>query len=138
MRQNISEWNCFLRNSSGGHRPRASQKSFQKKNGVDDTPGEFRGDKRKNDTHESKTDPDAKFYRKGNGQEGRLGYLGRVLLEDRNGLIVDAMLTQADGTAERDAALLMLYRKWRQRRQQQRKGAMSAGADKAYDTRDSV
>ncbi len=102
------------------------------------TPGEFRGDKRKNDTHESKTDPDAKLYRKGNGQEARLGYLGHVLMENRNGMIVDAMVTQADGTAERDAALLMLYRKWRQRRQQQRQGAISVGADKAYDTRDFV
>lgn len=116
----------------------ASQKSFQKKDGGNDAPGEFRGDKRKNETHESKTDPDAKLYRKGNGQEARLGYLGHVLMENRNGLIVDAMLTQADGTAERDAALLMLYRKWRQRRQGQRKVAMSIGADKAYDRRDFV
>lgn len=116
----------------------ASQKSFQKKDGGNDAPGEFRGDKRKNETRESKTDPDAKLYRKGNGQEARLGYLGHVLMENRNGLIVDAMLTQADGTAERDAALLMLYRKWRQRRQGQRKVAMSIGADKAYDRRDFV
>jgi transposase len=116
----------------------ASQKSFQKKDGGNDAPGEFRGDKRKNETHESKTDPDAKLYRKGNGQEARLGYLGHVLMENRNGLIVDAMLTQADGTAERDAAVLMLYRKWRQCRQGQRKVAMSIGADKAYDTRDFV
>jgi transposase len=116
----------------------ASQKSFQKKDGGDETPGEFRGDKRKNDTHESKTDPDAKLYRKGNGQEARLGYLGHVLMENRNGMIVDAMVTQADGTAERDAALLMLYRKWRQRRQRQRSSAISVGADKAYDTRDFV
>ena len=116
----------------------ASQKSFQKKEGGDDTPGEFRGDKRKNETHESKTDPDAKLYRKGNGQEARLGYLGHVLMENRNGLIVDAMLTQADGTAERDAALLMLHRKWRQQRKQQRNAAMSIGADKAYDARDFV
>ena len=101
-------------------------------------PGEFRGDQRKNDTHESKTDPDAKLYRKGHGQEARLGYLGHVLMENRNGFIVDAMLTQADGTAERDAALLMLYRKWRQRRQRRCQGAMSVGADKAYDTRDFV
>ena len=116
----------------------ASQKSFQKKDGGDGTPGEFRGDKRKNETHESKTEPDAKLYRKGNGQEARLGYLGHVLMENRSGLIVDAMLTQADGTAERDAALLMLYRQWRQRRQQQRNTPMSIGADKAYDTRDFV
>ena len=60
------------------------------------------------------------------------------MMENRNGLIVDAMLTHADGTAERDAALLMMYRRWRKRRQQRRRGAMSVGADKAYDTRDFV
>jgi transposase len=116
----------------------ASQKSFQKKNGGDGNPGEFRGEKRSNETHESKTDPEAKLYRKGHGQEAKLGYLGHVLIENRNGLIVDAMLTQADGTAERDAALLMLQRQWRQRRQQGKRAAISVGADKAYDTRDFV
>jgi hypothetical protein len=72
------------------------------------------------------------------GQSAKLGYLDHVLMENRNGLIVDALLTQADGTAERDAALLMLYRKWRNRRQRARRGPMSVGADKAYDTRDFV
>jgi hypothetical protein len=112
----------------------ASQKSFQKKDGGDAEPGEFRGEKRSNETHESRTDPEAKLYRKGNGQEARLGYLGHVLMENRNGLIVDAMLTHADGTAERDAALLMLYAKWRERRRR-RSAPMSVGADKAYNTR---
>jgi transposase len=116
----------------------ASQKSFQKQDGGDDQPGQFRGDRRSNETHESKTDPEAKLYRKGHGQEAKLGYLGHVLMENRNGMIVDAMATQADGTAERDAALLMLYRKWRNRRQRGKRGAMSVGADKAYDTRDFV
>lgn len=115
----------------------ASQKSFQKKDGGDD-PGQFRGEKRSNETHQSKTDPDAKLYRKGHGQEAKLGYLGHMLMENRNGLIVDAMVTQADGTAERDAALLMLYRNWRKRRQHRRERAVSVGADKAYDTRDFV
>jgi len=59
----------------------ASQKSFQKKDGGDDNPGQFRGDKRRNETHESKTDPEARLYRKGNGQEAKLGYLGHVLME---------------------------------------------------------
>lgn len=113
----------------------ASQKSFQRKDGGDDQPGEFRGQQRRNDTHESKTDPDAKLYRKGSGQEAKLGYLGHVLMENRHGLIADALLTQADGTAERDAALVMLYRHWRKRRQQRRGSPMSVGADKAYDTR---
>jgi transposase len=116
----------------------ASQKSFQRKDGGDADPGQFRGDKRSNETHESKTDPDAKLYRKGHGQEAKLGYLGHVLMENRNGLIVDAMVTQADGKAERDAALLMLYRNWRKRRQQRCQRAVSVGADKAYDTRDFV
>lgn len=116
----------------------ASQKSFQKKDGGDDSPGQFRGDKRSNETHESKTDPEARLYRKGNGQEAKLGYLGHVLMENRHGLIVNATVTQADGTAERDAALLMLYRQWRSRRQRRRTAPMSVGADKAYDTRDFV
>jgi transposase len=116
----------------------ASQKSFQKKEGGDGEPRQFRGEKRSNETHESKTDPEAKLYRKGQGQEAKLGYLGHVLMENRNGMLVDAMLTQADGTAERDAALLMLYRKWRNRCQRGKRSAMSVGADKAYDTRDFV
>lgn len=117
----------------------ASQKSFQKKDGGDAQPGEFRGEKRSNQTHASKTDPEARLYRKGQGQEARLGYLGHLLMENRSGLIVDAMVTQADGRAERDAALLMLYRQsWRKRRQQRRHGPMSVGADKAYDTREFV
>jgi transposase len=118
----------------------ASQKSFQKKDqdGGDQTPGQFRGEKRSNDTHESKTDPEARLYRKGNGQEAKLGYLGHLLMENRHGLIVHAMVTQADGTAERDAALLMLYKQWRRRRQRQLRAPMSIGADKAYDPRDFV
>ena len=116
----------------------ASQKSFQKKDGGDDQPGQFRGEKRTNETHESKTDPDARLYRKGNGQEAKLGYLGHVLMENRHGLIVDAMLTQADGTAERDAALLRLYRQWRSRRQRRVTATLSIGTDKAYDTHDFV
>jgi transposase len=116
----------------------ASQKSFQKKEGGDDEPGQFRGERRSNATHVSKTDPEARLYRKGHGQEAKLGYLGHVLMENRHGRIVDALATHADGIAERDAALVMLYRKWRNRRQRGRLGALSVGADKAYDTRDFV
>jgi transposase len=116
----------------------ASQKSFQRKDGGDDTPGQFRGDKRRNDTHESKTDPEARLYRKGSGQEAKLGYLGHVLMENRHGFIVDAMVTQADGTAERDAAFLMLYQQWRKRWQRRYHKSVSVGADKAYDTRDFI
>ena len=115
----------------------ASQKSFQKKDGDGDGDGsQFRGERRSNGTHESKTDPEAKLYRKGGGQEAKLGYLGHVLMENRNGLIVDAMVTQADGTAERDAALLMVHRKWRRNRRWGPRKPIRVGADKAYDTRD--
>ena len=93
----------------------------------------FTGSSARNDTHVSKTDPEAKLYRKGHGQEAKLSYLGHVLMENRNGLIVDAMVTTADGTAERDAALLMVHRRWRNR-----EPIRSVGADKAYDARDFV
>jgi len=112
----------------------ASQKSFQKKDGGDPGDGNnFHGERRTNDTHASKTDPDAKLYRKGHGQEAKLSYLGHVLMENRNGLIVDAMVTEADGTAERDAAMLMVHKLWKKRHP-----IRSLGADKAYDTRDFV
>jgi len=112
----------------------ASQKSFQKKDGRDAGGGHnFHGQKRTNDTHASKTDPDAKLYRKGHGQESKLSYLGHVLMENHNGLIVDAMVTHADGTAERDAAMLMVHKRWKERLP-----VRSLGADKAYDTRDLV
>src|SRR5580700_1514004 len=112
----------------------ASQKSFQKKDGGNPGDGNnFHGQKRTNDTHASKTDPEAKLYRKGHGQEARLSYLGHVLMENRNGLIVDAMVTEADGTAERDAAMLMVHKRWKRRQP-----IRSLGADKAYDTRDFV
>jgi len=116
----------------------ASQKSFQRKDGGDDPPGQFRGEQRSNATHESKTDPEARLYKKGSGQEARLGYLGHVLMENRNGLIVGAMVTHADGTGERDAAGLMLDYELRKRRRGRRLRCRSVGADKAYDTRDFV
>ena len=65
---------------------------------------------------QSKTDPDAKLYRKGHGQEAKLSYLGHVLMENRNGMIVDAMVTQADGTAEREAAMILMYRQYQRNR----------------------
>jgi len=112
----------------------ASQKSFQKKDGSDKGGGSnFHGQQRRNDTHQSKTDPEARLYRKGGGQESRMSYLGHVLVENRNGLIVGAMATTADGFAERDAALLMVHDRRRNRRP-----IRSVGADKGYDTRDFV
>ena len=67
----------------------ASQKSFQRKDGGSGDGENFHGDKRKNETHESKTDPDAKLYRKSSGSEARLSYLGHTLVENRSGLIVE-------------------------------------------------
>jgi transposase len=89
----------------------AGHKSFQKKGGEDGGPdagGNFHGEKRTNETHESKTDPEARLYKKSYGQEAKLSYLGRTVVENRNGLIVAAMTTQADGRAERDAGILMV------------------------------
>ena len=117
----------------------ASLKSFQpkedKKEPPSDDPGNptvnFHGDKRGNQTHESTTDSDARLARKGSGKEAKLSYTGNLLTENRNGLIVDAELFQANGTAERDAALVMLERV-------RTPGRITAGADKGYDTRDFV
>ena len=74
----------------------ASQKSFKKKDGSDDDGTNFHGDQRSNDTHESTTDPDARLYKKSYGKESHLAYLGHALVENRNGLIAAAMVTQAD------------------------------------------
>ena len=111
----------------------ASQKSFHSKDGSDDDGGSFHGQKRSNQTHASTTDGDARLYKKSYGKESKLSYLGHVLVENRNGLIADAMVTTADGTAERDAALLMLRQK-----QQHRSRRITVGADKAYDSEDFV
>jgi transposase len=111
----------------------ASLKSFKPKD--DDQPPasggrnaerDFRGEKRKNATHASTTDPDARLYRKGPGKEARLCHMGHLLMENRHGLIVDATLTAATGTAEREAALAMMGR-------QRGRHRATLGADKAYD-----
>jgi transposase len=117
----------------------ASAKSFQPKDKKEppepDDPGnptvDFRGEKRSNETHQSKTDPEALLARKGAGKESKLSYSGNLLVENRNGLIVDAEVFQANGTAERDAALVML---------EQIPGtkAVTVGGDKGFDTRDFV
>jgi len=115
----------------------AGQKSFRRKDEDEDGGsgggGDFHGEPRSNQTHASRTDPEARLYKKSAGQEAKLSYLGHTLVENRNGLIAAAMTTQADGTAERDAALLMLHELTRKRRTR-----ITAGADKAYDTRDFV
>jgi transposase len=118
----------------------ASQKSFQKKdngnsdnNTMDSGNGsvDFHGEQRTNDTHESKTDPDARLYRKGKGKEAKLCYAGHVLMENRNGLAIDGEITKATGTAEREAALEILGDINGEKR-------VTVGTDKAYDTHDFV
>jgi transposase len=117
----------------------ASQKSFQRKDQTEvpppDDPGNptvnFHGEIRRNDTHESKTDPDARLARKGSGQESKLAYCGNVMIENLNGLVVDTELVKASGTAERDAALLMVDRIGSSER-------ITVAGDKGYDTRDFV
>jgi transposase len=115
----------------------ASLKSFQRKDKEatpPDDPGnptvDFHGEQRSNQTHESTTDPDALLARKGSGKEAKLSYNGNLLTENRNGLIVTTEVLQANGTAERDAALLML--------EQIPGGRITVGTDKGYDTRDFV
>src|SRR3954449_11244130 len=111
----------------------ASMKSFRPKDGSGEPPspgrnGErnFHNEKRSNDTHASTTDPDARLYRKADGRESRLCFMGHVLMENRNALAVDTALTHATGRAEREAALAMLDRRRPRRR-------ITLGADKAYD-----
>jgi transposase len=117
----------------------AGQKSFKKKgdkskNSPDD-PGnpavDFKGEKRSNVTHESTTDPDARLYKKAKGQESKLCYLGHLLMENRNGLAVNARITKASGKAERQAAIDMLG-------ELPGKSRITVGADKAYDTKDFI
>jgi len=120
-------------------KPGRGLRSFQRKGGKPpvppDDPGnatvDFHGEKRSNETHESKTDPDAKMARKGKGKEAKLSYNGNLLVENRNGLIVNTEVFEANGTAERDAALVML---------EQIPGTklVTVGGDKAYDTADFV
>jgi transposase len=119
----------------------ASMKSFKPKDGSDEPPAErggrngeadFHGEKRSNDTHASTTDPQARLYRKGRGKEAKLCYIGHALMENRNGLVIDACLTPADGHAERIAALHMIEPR------ADRPNAITLGADKAYDAEDFI
>jgi len=116
-----------------------SLKSFKRKDGEAQAPPEdpgnptvnFHGEERRNQTHVSTTDPDAMLARKGDGKEAKLSYSGHVLMENRNGLIADAEVLQATGTAERDAALLMMEAIPGDH-------AVTVGADKGYDTKNFV
>ncbi|MCG5528046.1 MULTISPECIES: IS5 family transposase [Halorhodospira] len=123
----------------------ASMKSFKPVSSDDEDPGDgdsrgggrnptvnFRGQKRSNDTHASSTDPDARLYRKADGQPAQLCYIGHALMENRNGLIVDTRLTRASGTAERESALEMI------RNIPSERGRLTLAADAGYNTREFV
>jgi transposase len=118
----------------------ASQKSFRRKDGSstppdDSDPGNptvnFHGESRSNQTHESSTDPDARLARKSGSHEAKLAYCGNVMIENRNGLVVDAELLKCSGTAERDAARMMIG-------SFEGDTPITVGADKGYDTKDFV
>jgi IS5 family transposase len=113
-------------------------KSFRPKNGSGEPPAEgrngerdFRGEKRSNETHASTTDPDARLYKKAEGQASKLCHMGHVMMENRSGLVVAATTTLATGTAEREAAEAMVGERSDGHR-------ITLGADKAYDTADFV
>ncbi len=114
----------------------ASQKSFQRKDQDRTTPPEdpgnptldFHGEQRRNDTHASTTDPEARLARKSSDHESKLAYCGNLLIENRNGLVVDTELVECSGTAERDAAVRMAERIEGDQR-------VTVGGDKGYDTR---
>jgi len=124
----------------------ASLKSFQPVDANDDDGGasdnngykprnaekDFKGQKRSNKTHQSKTDPEARLYRKGPGQEAKLAHLGHLMTDNRNGLVAAATMTEANGTAETQAALTMVDHV------EERLGIKPStlGSDKGYDSGD--
>jgi transposase len=116
----------------------ASMKSFVAKDGSSPPPAgggrnaerDFRGEKRANDTHSSTTDPDARLFRKAAGKEAKLCHMGHLMTENRNGLVIDARVTQANGTAERATALDMV--------EDNAKPGGTVGADRNYDAAEFV
>jgi hypothetical protein len=116
----------------------ASLKSFRPKGDADEPPTggrnhsrNFHGEQRRNDTHASTTEAEARLFRKGAGKEARLCFMGHLLMENRSGLVVAAQLTQATGLAEREAASRLIEDVPGRHR-------ITVGADRAYDTRDFV
>ena len=113
----------------------AGHKSFVRKDGPDDDSGNFKGQKRSNDTHKSTTDADARLYRKGN-TASELRFMGHTLSDNRHGLIASAVVTIADGYAEREAAKVMIHDAV------QLKGdpaiEITLGADKGYDAKEFI
>jgi transposase len=118
----------------------ASLKSFKRKEGSKDEPPDdpgnptvnFHGEKRSNETHESTTDPEAKLYKKSQGTTSKLSFTAHALMENRNGLLVDLRIDEANGTAERTTATEMIMDV------PARSKNITVGADKAYDTKDFV
>lgn len=116
----------------------ASMKSFRPKDEKDDGDNDgngwsdFKGKKRSNETHESKTDPEAKLMRKGRGKEAKLCFAGHALMENRNGLLLDFRISEANGRCEREVALEMLSE------QRSAGRGRSVGADAGYNTKDFV
>jgi len=141
----IAETKCLL---SGEHfsvdgtliQAWAGHKSFVRKNGDDQdsdggSAGDFKGEKRSNETHESRTDPDSRLYRKGN-TASELRYMGHTLTDNRHGLVVNACVTRADGHAEREAAKVMINDA---RQAADDAGAeITLGADKGYDAQEFI
>ena len=119
----------------------ASLKSFKSKGGEpasdDGDPGnpsvDFHGEKRRNKTHQSTTDPEARLFRKGKGKEAKLVFMAHALMENRNGLLTDFQVSEASGTAERDAVPKLL-----EGAKERGFHARTLGGDKNYDTRDCV
>ncbi len=110
----------------------AGQKSFRPKDEEGSGRGaDFHGERRRNDTHESTTDPEARLFRRGDSHEAKLSYLGHVLMENRSALAVAGALTEASGFAEREAALRMVH-------EAKLRAGATLGADKGYDTHDLV
>ncbi|TQM98440.1 DDE family transposase [Acidovorax temperans] len=113
----------------------ASHKSFKRKDDDSGTPPgrnpevDFKGQERCNDTHQSTTDADARLFKKSTGDKSRLCHMGHILMENRNGLIVDVEITHANGTGEREAALAMLGRRGNRNKR------ATVGADKGYDSK---
>ena len=119
----------------------ASIKSFRRREEErqppDDDPGnptvDFRGERLRNETHESRTDPEARLMRKGKGKEAKLVFMGHALMENRNGLLMDFVVSNATGTAERDAVAVLL-----DEARERGFGPKTLGGDKGYDTRQCV
>ena len=111
----------------------ASQKSFRPNDGSAGDGSDFHGQTRKNDTHASTTDPDSRLYRKASGREAKLSYMGHAIMENRHGLAVGGMVSEANGTAERSASEVML-----QTARGQAGHRITVGEDKAYDCAEHV